>query len=195
MLSTRLKAPRLTSTRSRPARQHRRQELTSIRPLDRDDIPPLRCRRRRPRSRGYGCVSSIITLPPPASIRIREREALCPHGQSLSHWTELSWITMISENGTTNPIFTKRQSRCRRGGGTCRRSTVAFSVVGPDMPANILTRSLRSWRRSKPVNAGHTGSAFGRPECKLDPAIHVADKSAWTTGSSPVVTKNGRIAP
>jgi hypothetical protein len=28
-----------------------------------------------------------------------------------------------------------------------------------------------------------------------DPAIHVADKSAWTTGSSPVVTKNGRIAP
>jgi hypothetical protein len=28
----------------------------------------------------------------------------------------------------------------------------------------------------------------------LDPAIHVADKSAWTIGSSPVVTKNGRIA-
>ena len=28
----------------------------------------------------------------------------------------------------------------------------------------------------------------------LDPAIHVADKSAWTTGSSPVVTKNGRPA-
>jgi len=29
----------------------------------------------------------------------------------------------------------------------------------------------------------------------LDPAIHAADKSAWTTGSSPVVTKNGRVAP
>jgi hypothetical protein len=28
-----------------------------------------------------------------------------------------------------------------------------------------------------------------------DPAIHAADKSAWTTGSSPVVTKNGRVAP
>jgi len=45
------------------------------------------------------------------------------------------------------------------------------------------------------VIAGHTGSAFGRPDCMLDPAIHVADKSAWTTGSSPAVTKNGRIAP
>jgi hypothetical protein len=45
------------------------------------------------------------------------------------------------------------------------------------------------------VIAGHTGSASGRPECMLDPAIHVADKSAWTTGSSPVVTKNGRFAP
>jgi hypothetical protein len=29
----------------------------------------------------------------------------------------------------------------------------------------------------------------------LDPAIHVADKAAWTTGSSPVVTKNGKVAP
>jgi hypothetical protein len=28
-----------------------------------------------------------------------------------------------------------------------------------------------------------------------DPAIHGADKSAWTTGSSPVVTKNDRLAP
>jgi hypothetical protein len=59
-------------------------------------------------------------------------------------------VRVISKNGTTNPIFTKRQSRCRRGGGTCRRSTVAFSVVGPDMPANIPTRSHRSWRHSEP---------------------------------------------
>jgi hypothetical protein len=38
------------------------------------------------------------------------------------------------------------------------------------------------------VIAGHTGSAFGRPACMLDPAIHAADKSAWTTGSSPVTS-------
>jgi hypothetical protein len=29
----------------------------------------------------------------------------------------------------------------------------------------------------------------------LDPAIHAADKSAWTAGLSPAVTKNGRLAP
>jgi hypothetical protein len=29
----------------------------------------------------------------------------------------------------------------------------------------------------------------------LDPAIHVADKLAWTTGSSPVVTNDGKVAP
>ena len=28
--------------------------------------------------------------------------------------------------------------------------TAAFLVVGPDMPANILTRSHRSWRHSEP---------------------------------------------
>jgi len=42
------------------------------------------------------------------------------------------------------------------------------------------------------VIAGHWGSAFGRPKCKLDPAIHATCKSAWTTESSPVVTTDGR---
>jgi hypothetical protein len=61
----------------------------------------------------------------------------------------------------------------------------AFSLGGKEGVCHALTQI---------VIAGHTGSAFGRPECMLDPAIHVADKSAWTTGTSPVVTKNDKVA-